>query len=67
MHNILTETLFPKKVRFSGFRVLETSMAAQLNLWVGTAWRLNDLFTGVTYQISCLSDIYIMFIIVEKL
>lgn len=31
-----------------------------LNQWVVTLWGLKDLFTGVTYQICCLSDIYIM-------
>lgn len=39
---------------------------AVLNLWVMTSvcvWggeRWNDLFTGVVYQISCISDIYII-------
>ena len=36
------------------------SIAAVLNLWVATLWGVsNDLFTGFTYQTSCILDIYI--------
>ena len=31
-----------------------------LKLWVMTPVELHDILTGVPYQISCISDIYIM-------
>lgn len=37
--------------------------AMVLNLWVttpGGGWSSNNLFTGVTHQMPCISDIYIM-------
>lgn len=36
-----------------------TTRAAFLSLWLTTLWGSNDLFTGVTYQITCITDIYI--------
>jgi hypothetical protein len=39
-------------------RKLPSSRTAVLNLWVTTLWRSNNPFTGVTYQIACISDIY---------
>ena len=38
-----------------------------LNLWIVTFLGSNSPFTGVTYQISCISDIYIIIHKVGKL
>lgn len=44
----------PKKTKLS------PGSTVVLNLWVVTAlWEVNDLYTGVTYQISRISAIFI--------